>query len=234
LDLGNPLAALIQGAAPKSAGQSAHFSWVPSMNDLTKGQGQLKYDCLQANKKCPLYARFRIQGGDVDACHMFHDTSNSPGVERDVRIFDYLIPGRRFIEQRAVADAVQVEFHENSHSVTLTSKNLPERDPHDVEAVLRPDDRGRITLIVANLPRCTTSPNHGCHRAHSDVLFHLLEDDRLPRPIRVMNEERRRVDPGSCEKEIEEFEIPFVGGCILEYPHSVTACDGTRFPKPGF
>lgn len=241
LDIRNTLAALVVGTAPKSAGQSSYFSWVPSMKKLTGGQGEVKADCLHANKRCPLHARFLIEGGDVGACHMYHDASNSPGVERDVRIFEYLIPGKRFIEQRAVADAVQVEFHQKDHWIDLKSEKLPERTPQQrVEARLRPDDQGRLTLVVANLPPCPTNANpaalsrHGCHHAHSDVLFQLLENDRVPRPIRVMNEERRRVDPGPCEEEMEQFENPFASTCLLEYPHSITACDGTRFPKPGF
>jgi len=239
LNFRNPMLAFTQGKAPRSSGQSSYFAWVPSMDELTSGHGQINANCRQANPYCPIDARFRLQGGEAGACHMFHDPEKSLSDKRDVRLFDYLIPGEQSVQQRAVADAAQIEFHEAGKYVILESESLPGRGDARVKALLKPDDYGRLTLIVANLPECPALEDEGHYRQyddsppHSDIFFQLL-DDPAPPPIRVLNsKERRRVDPGSCEKDIEKFATIFARTCKREFPHTITACDGTRFPKPG-
>lgn len=233
-------------AAPKSVRQSTDFDWVPSINKLSSGQGQINDDCLHANRNCPLHARFQFQGGKAGACHVFHDEDD----ERNVRIFEYLIPGQRLVHRRAVADAVQLEYDAEAEYISLESKRLKEREPaREAKALLRPDGDGKLTLIVANIsPFPCEEEDHsrsrGCHSAHADVFFQLLKDPNVPRPVRVLSKRKGNVDPGPCEEEVDAFanlfscpvyEISGLGRAQgrRQVPHSITACDGTRFPKPG-
>ena len=165
------------------------------------------------------------------ACHLFHDVEDSDEEKRNIRIFNYVTTdGKHF--QSAVADAVQIAFKEEEDKVELRSKPLGYRYWR-YTAWLKPE-RGEVTLVVVNLPRRhgrTAHSDESYPRTHSDVFFNLLKESDGPRSVRILADERRRVEPGSCEDEISELDKLVIAG-IRELPHSVTACDGTRFPKP--
>jgi len=234
LKLRNSLLRFIWKTAPRFDRQSNDFSWVPRMNELTRGHGQIREACRQVDGRCPLHAHFRIQGGTAGVCHMFHDSEDPK--DPQVKIFNYSTPnGERFL-RRAVADAMQVEFEEPSGSVILRSKILPGGEGgRTAWAELTTDTTGKLTLVVANLSVLQDGETHhqDCAPSHSDAFFELLADPEVPRPTRILDEEEVNVDPGACEEEMSDIARLFLAGSKRELPHTVTACDGIRFPKPG-
>lgn len=231
LKLQKPWLSFLHRKAPRSDRQVSHFSWVQSMNRLTGGNGRVLDDCLGASTNCPLQARFRLQGGEASACHLFHERENSSGPERNVQIFEYQTANGRN-PKRVAADAALVEFEQEGDSVILESQGLPERNRSRATARLIPNKDRIITLVVANLPE---GPRNGelhhhrdCSRPHSDALLDLLKK----RPSRLPNRKPAgtvRLNPGACEKEAAVL-ADLLSGASGEIPHSTTSCDGASYP----
>lgn len=235
LKLRNSLLRFIWKVSPRFDLQSKDFSWVPRLNELTSGRGQIREGCRHGDARCAIHAHFRIQGGAAGACHMFHDSEDPE--KPQVKIFNYSTANGQPPLRRAVADAMQVEFEESGGSVILRSRILPGGEGGGVAwAKLTPDSAGKLTLVVANLSELQDgeAEHDGYTPSHSDAFFDLLADPEVPRPTRQLDEkEEVNVDPGPCEEEMSEIASLFLGDdSKRELPHTVTACDGASYPKP--
>ena len=217
--------------APRSVRQASNFSWAQSMKRLSGGKGEVEGDCLGESRTCPLQARFRVDGGVASACHLLHTKDELSGSKRNVQVFEYTTANNRH-PKRVAADAILVEF-EARDRVALTSQGLPKRDRDKATAWLTPvDDRGIITLVVADLPagaRVGANNHHGaCSRPHSDALYDLLTNRPSTLPGRVLGR-TVPLNPGACEPEAKML-AELLSGASGEIPHSPTSCDGATYP----
>jgi hypothetical protein len=233
--------------APTSAGQTADFRWVPSMDALTGGHGRVRDDCLYWVGDCPISARFKVRGGEAKTCHLFHfPEENQQGESRMVVVFEYKTKDREpaIVRTQAVADAVQVEFEVEGKYVELRAWEFPTASGQQrlKKAVkLLPDNHHRVTLIVSNGPRHWEKEEDYCGPTHQDVLFDLLARERASHLTRAKTR-CEPVSPGSCEAEITalaqaEFKrasskhARFVAKeDRREVPHATTVCDGASYP----
>lgn len=211
--------------APKTSRQAAYFSWIPSMDSLTNGHGQVRPSCLAGGDDCPVRARFFVPGGRAGACHLLHDPApkDSKDSRQDVKIFKYTAPGQPCFEQ-AVADALLVELKVKSESVTLLSQSFSGDPRATFWARLKPDHQGKITLVVGNFPPHNAASHGNCAFPHSDLLRQLLLTKPAIQFSRADTHRVQKVVPGSCELEATEL-ADLLAAAGSEHPHAGTACD---------
>jgi hypothetical protein len=245
MKLRKPFLSFLRGVAPRSPRQARYFSWLQNMDTFTGGLGKVQPECVNDQEGCSLNGRFKLQGGMAGSCHLVHDAEPkcSRDSDRSLRIFDYEIKGRRRPFRSVVADAVSVDIEIKGDSVLLQSKELPGQQgpgPRTGWAKLRPDDKGKLTLVVVNFPPQTSlneaeaehSHIDGCPAGpHSNILFDLLAAGRERTVQRTVEKKTRRGDPGSCEQEADELARLLTNSS--EVPHSTSACDGAGFRPPG-
>lgn len=246
--------------APAYSWELPSFSWVPSIDRLTGGYGHVREDFLQdGTPDPPVNARFLVRGGQASACHLIHKIpvaqEETQGEEREITLFHYDFGGKIAPFDRAVADAVKVEFEAEGRSIDLYSWNFsaPQQQqklkPKRAVRLSPPDGSNTLTLIVANVPlkphRDNDGVDHQCP-PHSDIFYDMLARESPYRPTRtvVQYPPAHIMNPGSCEKELSDVveilgpykeEAPglsFLSEAIhpRAAPHSRTFCDGMAAP----
>lgn len=232
---------------PANAAQSRDLSWIPHLEMLTSGLGEVRGSCLGTAADCPISARFHIQGGELTACHLLHeenarlelfhfqDTSGDP-----VRGFD-----------QAVADAALLRFQIPASQIVLESWNFS-RSTRNASAVLTPRvPEGTVRLLIGNWPSPypQETPQPEPHPGHFRAFYGLLPRRPAEQPVRARGPMRRfeTGHPGLCEvpliefeEDLEECEAADATGLRSEraklgkkvIPHLSTECDMTQTAPP--
>jgi hypothetical protein len=250
--------------APNYSWELPSFSWVPSIDRLTGGYGHVREDFLQDGRpEPPVTARFLVRGGQASACHLIHKIpvtqEKNQDEEREITLFHYDFGGRIPPFDRAVADAVQVEFEVEGRSIDLYSwdfsapKQQQELKPKRAVRLSPLDGRDVLTLIVANVPLKPHEYNEGAGHScppHSDIFYSMLarESPYIPTRTLVQYPPAYLMKPGSCEEELsdvvkilgpyreeeeeEDRGLSFLSEAIhpRAAPHSRTFCDGMAAP----
>ncbi|HEX7184220.1 MAG TPA: hypothetical protein VF756_20495 [Thermoanaerobaculia bacterium] len=223
---------------PETDLASRDLSWIPSVSLLTAGAGEVKENCLREADACPISARFRIQGGDVIACHLLHNEFSQ------LEMFKFWASGAPASDfHQAVADAARVEFEIEANEISLESWDLP-RSTRKACAVLTPKN-GRITLLVGNWQSPYVPKPEYPHPEHHFLSFYnLLGKEIVKRPVRRHTFRLDRGSTGLCEQDLDKFEDklgnawkdlpPFtqarLGPRVI--PHISTECDMAQMEPP--
>lgn len=230
---------------PSSKDQAKDFSWVPSIDLLTGGHGQVRQEFLKDGwPKTPVSARFTVRGGQASSCHLIHRPEKYPDPrqpEREVILFHYDNVVNYASYQQAVADAVKVEFQVEGKFASLYAWNFTEEGQESLSRKVKLyPEKGLITLVVANLPEQDGQAHSG--GSHFDIFFDLLARQPPFRPTRSATDITETMDPGSCEEEFDTIQKRFSPSTdpalktLAEIthptaaPHSRTFCDGMSYP----